>query len=126
MKLEDLIRSSTEDLVLHFTRGIETQQPLDVSVLYRCCLADNICDYLFGHNMGFLDDPAKGKEFFDFHTAFFSIIWLVLEVPGFLRILMAAGPYLPAAGGVRGFVAFQEVCCGALNKILPLTWTVRL
>jgi hypothetical protein len=117
-KLQDLIQGSTEDLALHFTRGKETGQPLDVSILYRCCLADNICDYSFGHNMGFLEDPVKGKEFFDFHTSFFSIGWFVLEIPYLIYFLMAIGPRLPAAGGVAAFAKFQMSLKRELQDIM--------
>ncbi|KAE9371557.1 cytochrome P450 [Stipitochalara longipes BDJ] len=113
-KLQGFIHSSAEDLTLHFTQGKESGEALDISVLFRCCLADNICDYLFGHNMGFLENPAKGKEFFDFHTSFFSIGWFVLEIPWLINILVAVGPHLPAAGGVVAFAAFQ----GSLKREL--------
>jgi len=79
--------------------------------MYQCYSAAawpiTFCDYLFGHNMGFLENPVNGKEFFDFHTSFFSLDWFVLEIPYLVRLLVAVGPHLPAAGGVLSFAAFQ-------------------
>lgn len=57
--------------------------------------------------MGFLEDPAKGKEFFDFHSSFFSMGWLVTEIPYLINLLVTIGPHLPAAGGVVAFAKFQ-------------------
>ena len=109
LKLEDLISGSVNRLCDHLRLGVSNQQPIDLSVLYRCYLADNICDYAFGRDLGFLDNPAKGKEFFDFHSSFFGLGYLVLEVPWFFKTLATIGPHLPAAGGVAAFAAFLEV-----------------
>ncbi|CZR61665.1 uncharacterized protein PAC_11562 [Phialocephala subalpina] len=59
---QNQLRSSRTDPVLH-------RRP-----------PENICDYAFGRSMGFLEDPTKGKEF-DFHSSFFRIGWVVLEIP---------------------------------------------
>ena len=109
LKLEDLISESVNKLCELLRVNATHQQPSDLSVLYRCYLTDNICDYAFGRNMGFLDNPDKGREFFEFHSSFFSLGWLVLEMPWFFKTLAAIGPHLPAVGGVAAFIAFQKV-----------------
>ena len=108
-KLEDLIHESLYKLLAHFDRGVASQQPFDVSTLYRCFLADNICDYAFGCDVGFLADPEKGKELFEAHRSVATLGYLFMEVPGFLKILLKVAHYLPTHGGIAAFGEFKEV-----------------
>ncbi|KAF8857280.1 hypothetical protein BDZ45DRAFT_803416 [Acephala macrosclerotiorum] len=109
-KLQDLIQASTKDLAPYFSRSMESKQPINVLVLFRRCLAaaDNICDYDFRRNMGFLKDPAKRKEF-DFYSSFFGIGWLALEIPYFVQTLVKIGPYLPGSSDIVAFASFQGI-----------------
>ncbi|KAI9728590.1 MAG: hypothetical protein M1834_007618 [Cirrosporium novae-zelandiae] len=78
-RVEYMIHNGLAKLCRHYYDAKENQTPVRVSLLYRCLLADVICEYAFGISYNFLDNPIWSEGFFNSFKATFKHIFFFRE-----------------------------------------------
>jgi hypothetical protein len=113
LKLELLVREGVENVCKRLQEARMSQQPANMSLLYRSLTADVICEYAFADSYDFLNKPQESSSFFRAFVDVARILWVVREIPWANKVLLmfSKGPTWaqPRDEGMRAVMKYQKV-----------------
>ena len=119
-RVEYMIHSGLTNMCRQFYSAQAAQKPLQVSLLYRCLMADVICEYAFGESFKFLDNIPWSDSFFSATETTMKSGWLFREstvVHAISLAMMQMPEWLFSKKSVRELIEWSKV--RFFSQIIP-------